>query len=119
MVGIDTPQQVEEASAYCCASDEEKDYATVLAKAPKHAYSGQCTYCGHCKPCPVDIDIAMVNKLLDLAKMQAETPASLREHYNALSANATDCIGCAGCEERCPFHVNVVERMHEAAEVFA
>ena len=60
----------------------------------------------------------MVNKLLDLAKMQPETPASLREHYRALSANASDCIGCAGCESRCPFHVNVVERMQEAVEIF-
>ena len=119
MVGFDTPEHVDAAVAYETASDDEKDYASVLANAPQHAFNGQCTYCGHCAPCPVEIDIAMVNKLLDLAKMQEETPASLREHYNALSANAADCIGCAGCEERCPFHVNVVERMHEAAEVFA
>ena len=39
--------------------------------------------------------------------------------YKALSANAADCIGCAGCEERCPFKVNVVERMREAAAIFA
>ncbi len=119
MVGFDTPEHVDAAVAYETATEEEKDYASVLANAPHHAYTGQCTYCGHCAPCPVEIDIAMVNKLLDLAKMQKETPASLREHYNALNANASDCIGCAGCEERCPFKVHVVARMQEAAEVFA
>ena len=35
----------------------------MLANAPAHAYRGQCTYCGHCAPCPKGIDIAMVNKL--------------------------------------------------------
>lgn len=119
MAGFNEPAHVDEAVSYEIAAEDEKDYASVLANAPHHAYSGQCTYCGHCAPCPVEIDIAMVNKLLDLAKMQEETPASLREHYNALSANAADCIGCAGCEERCPFNVHVVERMQEAAKVFA
>ena len=119
MVGFDTPEHVDAAVAYETATDAEKDYASVLASAPYHAFTGQCTYCGHCAPCPVEIDIAMVNKLLDLAKMQDETPASLREHYNALSANAADCIGCAGCEERCPFKVSVIERMQEAVKVFA
>ena len=119
MVGFDTPEHVDAAAAYETATEEEKDYASVLANAPQHAFTGQCTYCGHCAPCPVEIDIAMVNKFLDLAKMQEETPVSLREHYNALSANAADCIGCAGCEERCPFGVKIVERMQEAAELFA
>src|SRR5699024_10496713 len=103
LTGCDTPEHVKEAAAYETAKEEEKDYASVLAKAPHHAYSGQCTYCGHCAPCPVQIDIAMVNKLYDLAVMQEEIPASLRAHYEELSANAEDCIGCGGCEERCPF----------------
>ena len=118
MVGVDTPEQMREAAHYAEATQEEKDYASVLAGAPKHAYSGQCTYCGHCKPCPMDIDIAMVNKLYDLAVMQPEVPASVKAHYEALNATAADCIGCGGCEERCPFGVKVVERMEKAAALF-
>ncbi len=117
LAGYDTPEQVREAAAYETASEEEKDYASVLANAPHHAYFGQCTYCGHCAPCPMEIDIAMVNKLYDLAAMQPEVPATVRAHYAALSANAGDCIACGGCEERCPFGVPVVERMEKAKEL--
>lgn len=119
MVGFDTPQHVYDAVAYETATEEEKDYASVLASAPSHAFStGQCTYCGHCAPCPVRIDIAMVNKLYDLAVMHSQVPATVRAHYEALRANASDCIGCKTCEGRCPFHVPVAERMQKARELF-
>ena len=119
LAGFDTAEHVYAATAYETASDAEKDYASVLAGAPKHSFGGgQCTYCGHCAPCPKKIDIAMVNKLYDLAVMQQEVPATVRAHYQELSANASDCIGCKGCESRCPFHVPVAERMEKARELF-
>ena len=118
MVGIDTIAQAEEAASYDGASPEDLDYASVLAGAPRHAYSGECTYCGHCKPCPMGIDIAMVNKLYDLAVMQDALPDSIRDHYRQLDTNAADCIGCGGCEERCPFGVKITKRMQKAAEYF-
>ncbi len=118
MVGMETVEQADAAVAYETATDEEKDYATPLANAPKHAYRGQCTYCGHCHPCPMEIDIAMVNKFTDLALMQNEVPDSLREHYHKLGHTADDCIGCGGCESRCPFGVKVTEKMEKAKELF-
>ena len=81
MVGCDTPDHVDAAVAYETASEEEKDYASILASAPKHAYSGQCTYCGHCAPCPSGIDIAMVNKLYDLARMQDTVPPPIQGFF--------------------------------------
>ena len=120
LCGYDTPEQVDAAVAYETASDQEKDYASVLASAPMHTFTGgECTYCGHCKPCPADIDIAMVNKLYDLAVMQPEVPASLREHYLSLAHRADECIGCQGCESRCPFGVKVASRMEKTAALFA
>ena len=119
MAGYDTPEHVDAAVAYETATEEQKDYASVLAHAPYHSYSGQCTYCGHCAPCPSRIDIAMVNKLFDLAVMQEEVPSAVRAHYVSLSANAADCISCAACETRCPFDVSIVERMEKAAKLFS
>ena len=119
LTGFDSIAHVDAAVAYETATEEEKDYATVLAGAPAHAYSGQCTYCGHCAPCPSGIDIAMVGKLYDLATMHEEVPASLKAHYESLSANGKDCIGCGGCEKRCPFGVHVIENMKIAEKRFS
>lgn len=118
LVGYDTTAHVDAALAYETATAKEKDYATVLSKAPAHAYYGQCTYCGHCAPCPAGIDIAMVNKLYDLAAMQPEVPATIKAHYDGLSANGKDCVACRACEKRCPFGVGVAERMAKAEKRF-
>lgn len=118
MVGYHAPEHVYAAVSYETASDAEKDYASVLASAPLHSCSGQCTYCGHCSPCPARINIAAVNKLYDLAAMQPAVPPSVRAHYESLSAHASDCIACGFCETRCPFHVPVIEGMKKAAKLF-
>ena len=119
MAGFDTPEHVRAAVAYESAGEDEKDYATVLAKAPRHAYAaGQCTYCGHCAPCPAGIDIAMVNKLYDLAVLHDDAPATVPAHYGQLEVKASACIGCRACESRCPFGVAVAERMQRAAALF-
>lgn len=117
LCGYDTKEQIDVAVAYESASDDEKDYASVIANAPLHSYRGQCTYCGHCKPCPVDIDIAMVNKFYDLATAQPTIPESVAQHYKALKHTADECIGCRSCESRCPFGVKIAERMKKAAQL--
>lgn len=118
LCGYDTAEQVDEAVAYETAADEQKDYVKTLASAAHLANSRKCMYCNHCKPCPADIDIAMVNKLYDLAMIQTEVPLILKEHYQALAHHADECIACGSCETRCPFHVDIVKRMQLAKECF-
>ena len=118
MCGYDTKEQVDQAVAYETALDAEKDYASVLSNAPFHSYRGECTYCGHCKPCAAQLDIAMINKFYDLATMQPEVPATVQSHYEALEHTASECIGCHACESRCPFGVPIAERMQKTTELF-
>lgn len=118
LVGINDINELNESLKYESASPEEKDFSKILISAPKHSYLGKCTYCGHCAPCPLEINIAMVNKLYDLAVIHDEVPSGIKEHYNNLSSHASDCFGCKKCESRCPFEVNIIEVMKKASVLF-
>ena len=70
-------------------------------------------YCNHCKPCPMGIDVGLVNKYYDLARAG---DAMAAEHYRTLEKNASDCVGCGHCDSRCPFSVKQSERMAQIRE---
>ena len=116
--GAHSVAEFADAIAYEDASDAERDYAAAFAAFPKISWEGHCMYCGHCAPCPQRIDVAMVTKLLNLAKAQGGIPETVREHYAVLEHAGGDCIACGACEKRCPFGVKVTENMRQAKELF-
>lgn len=118
MAGCKTIDEIRQALAWCTATPEEKDYASVLANVEKCSWSGHCMYCGHCAPCPKAISVADVNKFLNLAVAQGKVPETVREHYKLLPHHASECIQCGACEKRCPFGVPVREKMKQAAVLF-
>lgn len=118
MVGCASVEEIAQAVAWCGATEQEKDYSRVLDGLEKFTWSGRCMYCGHCAPCPAGIDVADVNKFLNLALVRDSVPETVREHYKALKHHASDCIQCGACETRCPFSVPVRSRMRDAARVF-
>jgi predicted aldo/keto reductase-like oxidoreductase len=75
-------------------------------------------YCGHCAPCTIGIDVATVNKYLDLCLAENTVPDTVKDHYALLAHHAPDCVQCGICETNCPFGVTVAERMQRAAEIF-
>ena len=118
LVGVNDIDQMSSALEYLEASDEDKDYSRILTTAPKSSYLGQCTYCGHCAPCSVNIDIKMVNKFYDLAVQHEKMPASIQDHYNQLEYKAELCTSCGACMTRCPFNVNIIDMMKKASALF-
>ena len=118
LVGVNNTRQLKEALDYETASKEQRDYSEVLKNAPKSSYLGQCTYCGHCAPCPKNINIAMTNKFYDLAKTHECVPESIQQHYNDMPTHASDCIECGACMTRCPFNVDIINVMNNASKLF-
>ncbi|MBQ9211344.1 MAG: aldo/keto reductase [Clostridia bacterium] len=108
-------QSVEEVKAlldYENKTDRETEYGIIGGFAPIEA-AGKCVYCNHCKPCPVGLDIGLINKYYDLARA-GDTLAV--EHYRTLEKDATRCVRCGHCDRRCPFGVRQSRRMFEIAK---
>ena len=110
--GAKSVSEVESLIAYYDQPEEALDYSVIGTFAPPEA-GGKCVYCNHCKPCPMGIDVGLVNKYYDLARAGDAIAA---EHYRTLEKNASDCVGCGHCDSRCPFSVKQSERMAQIRE---
>ncbi|MDL2319154.1 aldo/keto reductase [Eubacteriales bacterium OttesenSCG-928-A19] len=117
MLGMQSAAQVSEAMEYFALDESQRDYAEVLSTM-RNDFKGNCLYCSHCQPCPAEIDIAAVNKFLDIARLDKNNiPPSIRSHYQSLAHGGDACTACGNCESRCPFGVPVIENMAEAEEL--
>lgn len=112
--GVRGMKDLEELLPFLSSAKEENDYAEIGAFTPESA-RGNCVYCNHCLPCPAGIDIGLVNKYYDLARVGDNLAAG---HYDKLVKNATACLSCGHCNRRCPFGVLQQERMKEVAAYF-
>ncbi len=116
VTGVKSVSELDSALAYLGASDEQKDYAAALDEF-RLGLHGTCAYCNHCLPCPVEIDIAAILRMLSGALRWGVDP-ELRMDYDGLSVQASACIECGECMQRCPFGVDVMASMHKAVDLF-
>jgi predicted aldo/keto reductase-like oxidoreductase len=113
--GCQTADQMNDVLRYLTASDEDKDYAEIIHDV-RNDFQGNCVYCSHCQPCPAELDIATINNSLDLARLDRhQVPPSIRSHDDSLAHKADECTACGACETRCPFNVEIIAGMAEAA----
>lgn len=99
---------------FLAATAKEKDYSVIGEFTPQNA-DGICVYCNHCQPCPLGLNVGLINKYYDLAKAGDSLAAG---HYQKLEKTAKDCVQCGHCESRCPFRVDQMSRMKEIADYF-
>lgn len=112
--GAQSVEEIDHLLRYYEQQEDEVDYSIIGSFAPPEA-SGKCVYCNHCGPCPCGLDIGMINKFYDLAKIGDDMA---REHYLALRRTASACLSCGHCNSRCPFNVDQMSRMEEIAAYF-
>lgn len=112
--GVRSKADIQRILGFFDAAPEEKDYSILGTFAPQDA-AGICVYCNHCHPCPVDINIGLINKYYDLA-LAGDVLA--KGHYAKLEVKASSCLNCGHCNSRCPFHVDQAKRMKEISIYF-
>lgn len=115
VAGVKDNKQLRESLRYYDASIDEKDFKSIIDMFGKEL-KGNCVYCNHCLPCPSKIDIGLMNRFYD--KAQVLLDQQLRNEYLASGCKASDCIQCQACMKRCPYEVNVIDRMNQLSDFF-
>ena len=112
--GVRNLDEMKEALSWLEAAPKERDYSVLGTFTPKDV-TGTCVYCNHCAPCPAGLNIGLINKYYDLARIGDDMAA---DHYAKLEKHASDCLQCGHCDRRCPFGVAQSRRMEEIREYF-
>ena len=77
-----------------------------------------CTGCRYCMPCPKGVDIPGTFYYYNLMYMEKNSRARFEFAQNIGMRKkpgfASQCIGCGKCEQHCPQHINIREKIKEA-----
>ncbi len=77
-----------------------------------------CTECRYCMPCPKGVNIPGIFRCYN--RMFTENKGSGRKEYLQTIAMtgepsfASQCVGCGKCEQHCPQHIPIREKLKEA-----
>lgn len=115
VTGVTKLEELEGCLGFFSVSAAEKDYSSPLKDFQAYA-PGECTYCDHCLPCPAGIEIGQVIRLLETA--EGRPTQALKMAYRGLGPGAGECTRCGECLGRCPFGVDIIAKMDEAAALF-
>ncbi len=82
-----------------------------------------CTSCEYCtEKCPQNIAIPKYFTLYNAEKQALNKLFSTQNiyynNYIKTHGKASDCIQCGQCEQACPQHIKITERLKDVAEVF-
>lgn len=120
--GMNSAAMVEENAA--TASDEtpltEEEMRSIGAMLEENRELSRlyCTGCEYCMPCPNNVNIPEIFRLMNLHRVWGLTDAA-RERYAEITASekyedATGCIECGQCEEKCPQNIPIIEQLKES-----
>ena len=76
-----------------------------------------CRRCNYCAPCTVGINIP-VQFTVEGYYTRYHLKEWAMQRYKSAPKNASDCIGCGLCEERCPYHLPIREMMKKVEAIF-
>ena len=108
--GVSNVSELKDNLRYFNATDEELDFSELMLEFKDYA-SGQCVYCNHCLPCPVNIDVGDMNRRIDVALNELSKTKLKDNLYQQAISITSECILCNACSDKCPFGVDVVTKV--------
>lgn len=99
----------------------EKQVIEDLSKEFKSKIKVNCTGCKYCLPCPKGVQIPLCFELLNSSSMFNDIKKA-KDMYNGFlvseGSDASNCVECGACEQKCPQHINIIEKLKEVRELF-
>jgi predicted aldo/keto reductase-like oxidoreductase len=107
-------------------TEEELKHIKTMMEENKNLAKLYCTGCNYCKPCPQGIDIPYLFEIMNRYRVY-----DLKEHAKAAyyemmkgwswikSADASKCVACGACEEKCPQKLKIIEQLKETHATLA
>ena len=121
--GVSTMEQLKEnieifgrISARCLSSVQKE----TLRQAQKLYHSKikvGCTSCGYCLPCPANVEIPSIFRFRNRVAFgdSVERMGYVYKQFFVEKGNGADqCTECGKCEEVCPQHLPIIEKLKEA-----
>lgn len=99
----------------------EKQIIEDLSKEFKSKIKVNCTGCKYCLPCPKGVQIPLCFELLNSSSMFNDTKKAKDMYHGFLvseGSDASNCVECGACEQKCPQHINIVEKLKDVRELF-
>ena len=100
----------------------EKERIENIATKFKELSDLVCTGCGYCMPCPNEVNIKLVFEYMIRYQIYGQEEA--KTWYNnigkvswAPGKNASACVECGECLEKCPQSIQIIEQLKKAHEV--
>jgi hypothetical protein len=104
-------QNVATGEAFSPLSEEEQE---ALFREAEELGTNFCRQCGYCLPCTVEIDIPAIFRLEGYYERYGLKEWA-RKEYAKLKVSVEECLEDGVCEERCPYHLPIIEKLKIAA----
>ncbi|MDE5576806.1 MAG: aldo/keto reductase [Oscillospiraceae bacterium] len=99
-------------------TEEDMEIVERIKKIIREREKVGCTGCRYCMPCPKGVDIPGNFHYYNLMYMEKKTSARFEFARNMGLRKepgfASQCIGCGKCEQHCPQHISIREKLKEA-----
>jgi len=78
-----------------------------------------CTGCRYCMPCPNGVEIPDVFELVNYHRVYGMEEHALAQYARlvARGGDASKCVECGECLDKCPQHIEIPEQLREAADL--
>lgn len=125
--GMGTMKMVEEnthiAATTTTLSEEEIEQVNQSVMENQKMADLYCTGCNYCMPCPHDVNIPLNFRIMNYHRVYGITDYA-KEQYAMIGKvdwmkgkDASACIDCGICEEKCPQHLSIREQLRETHAV--